>query len=369
MFSANNAWGMWNFRAEVLRHFAERGFRVSVVVPYDETYFEKFRGIGCEPYVLEMNAKGTNPLMDAGVIVRFVRLMHRLRPDLSITYTIKPNIYGGLAARWTHTPYLPVTTGLGYVFIKDTWVSRVAKLLYRVAFRGAEKVWFLNSDDVESFRAARLVADYKVELLPGEGIDLSAFSVCPVVCGPPVFLLVGRMLRDKGVAEYVAAATAIKEKYPEVRFQMLGAVWDDNPAAVSRSQLEAWTKDGNVEWLGQTDDVRPYLERSTCVVLPSYREGIPRTLMEAAAMGRPLVATDVPGCRDVVEDGVNGYLCEAKSVESLTAALEKVLNLTLREREKMGRRGRKLMEERYDVKHVVAQYDAAVERLLSCGET
>lgn len=365
MFSGNNAWAMWNFRAQLVRHFVERGFRVSVTLPRDDVFFQKFRELGAEVYEVTMNAKGTNPLADARVIGRYVKLMRRLRPDLSITFTIKPNIYAGLAARWTHTPYLPVTTGLGYVFIEDSRVSRVAKLLYRVAFRGAEKVWFLNRDDVESFRAARLVAKDKVELLPGEGIDLTHFEPCPLPAEGVTFLFVGRMLRDKGVLEFVEAARRLRERHPSVRWLLLGGVWEDNPAAVSREQLEAWNAEGTVEWLGQQEDVRPYLRAATCVVLPSYREGVPRVLLEGAALARPVIATDAPGCRDVVEDGVNGFLCEVRSAESLAGAMERLLALTPEERAEMGRRGRRLVEERFDLKRILAQYDEAVDRLFS----
>lgn len=365
VFSGNTAWGMWNFRGRVLAHFVERGFRVSVLAPYDEVWSARLRELGCEVYDLPVAAKGTNPLTDLGLYARFVRLFRQLRPDASITYTIKPNIYGSMAAQRLGIPYLPVTTGLGYVFLKRGLVSAVAKGLYRLAFRRARRVWFLNSDDVSTFRRSGLVAADRVEQLPGEGVDLAHFALTDVPEGPGVtFLLVGRMLTDKGVREFVEAAGYVRQHHPEARFQLLGAVWRDNPAAISAEQLEAWQRTGAVECLGATSDVRPYVAAADCVVLPSYREGVPCTLMEAAAMGRPLVATDVPGCREVVQDGVNGYLCRTKDARSLAEAMTRMLELPAEERRAMGLRGRRLMEERFDVRLIVQRYDEAVARLV-----
>lgn len=364
VFSGNNAWGMWNFRSHVLSHFVERGFRVSVLSPYDAVWTPRLEQLGCEVHHVTIHPKGTNPLADTGLFFQYLRLFKSLMPDVSITYTIKPNIYGSLAAQSLGIPYLPVTTGLGYVFLKRGIVSSVAKFLYRVAFHRARTVWFLNRDDVATFRQSGLVSADCVEQLPGEGIDLKRYSVADPPSGAELtFLLVGRMLRDKGVCEFVEAARLLRPRYPLVRFQLLGAVWKDNPSAIAEEELRVWEQAGYVTYLGVTDDVRPYLRAADCVVLPSYREGIPCTLMEAAATGRPLVATDVPGCREVVVDGENGYLCAPRDASSLAAAMERMLKLSPDERRAMGLRGRRLMEERFDVRHIIRRYDEVVERL------
>ncbi len=365
VFSGNNAWGMHNFRSRVLSHFVARGFRVTVLAPYDAEWFPRLEALGCEVVDLPVEAKGTNPLTDLSLLWKYRKKFQALCPDVSITYTIKPNIYGSMAAQSLGIPYLPVTTGLGYVFLKRGLVSLVAKTLYRLAFRRASRVWFLNRDDVETFRRGRLVATEKVEQLPGEGVDLEHFTTAAMPTDSSVtFLLIGRMLTDKGVREFVEAAGYVRRYYPNARFRLLGAVWKDNPAAISAGQLEVWEREGNVEYLGATKDVRPYIADVDCVVLPSYREGVPCTLMEAAAMGRPLVATDVPGCREVVEDGVTGYLCRVKDAASLADAMTRMIELPADERRAMGLRGRRLMEERFDVKHIIHQYDEAVDRLM-----
>lgn len=367
LFSGNNAWGMYNFRKNLLRSYVERGFRVAVSAPYDAEWFGKLEALGCEVYAVEMAAKGTNPMADLGIVWRYWKLLRRLRPNLSITYTIKPNIYGSVAAQVLGIPYLPVTTGLGYVFISETTISKIARALYRVAFWKAERVWFLNRDDIASFKRARLVAEERIEQLPGEGIDLSRFAFKPMRGRQNdglTFLLVGRMLRDKGVTEFVEAARTVRERHPAARFLLLGNVWEANPAAISRKEIAAWAAQGVVEYCGATNDVRPYLEDADCVVLPSYREGVPCTLMEAAAVGRPLIATDVPGCREVVEHGLNGFLCEARSAESLAAAMELMIGIPAGVRARMGRCGRRLMEKKFDVEHVIARYDEALRHIM-----
>ena len=365
VFSGNHAWGMWNYRGHVLAHFAARGVRVSVLAPYDATWFPKLQELGCEVHHISINAKGPNPIKDMGLYLQYRRMFKKLRPDASITYTIKPNIYGSLAAQSLKIPYLPITTGLGYVFLQRGIVPWIAKQLYRFAFSHARKVWFLNQDDVRTFQDSKLVDAGHVEQLPGEGIDLDHFALTGLPVSPQTtFLLIGRMLTDKGVREFVGAASYVRHHYPATRFLLLGAVWKDNPAAISSTQLDDWQRQGYVEYLGATTDVRPYIAQADCVVLPSYREGVPCTLMEAAAMGRPLIATDVPGCREVVQDGVNGFLCKAKDAVSLADAMKRMISLSAEERQQMGLRGRRLMEERFDIRLIIKRYDEAVRLLL-----
>ena len=366
-FSANTAWGMYNFRAPVLSHFICKGYRVSVIVPYDEVYSKCLEELGCRVYSIVLNSKGTNPFKDIGLLLQYRRLFREIKPDMSITYTIKPNIYGSMAANSLHIPYLPITTGLGYVFLSQNVVSLVAKVLYRIAFSQAKKVWFLNRDDVQTFLEQHLIDASKVEQLPGEGINLDRFQqkTLPGKEHGIRFLFVGRMLTDKGVQEYVEAARFLKNKYPDVVFQLLGAIWEENPAAVRKEQIDEWIAEGVVDYLGTTTDVRPFLEQAHCIVLPSYREGIPCTLMEGAAIGRPLVATDVPGCHEVVIDGQNGFLCKVRNSASLANALEKVLKLSISELQEMGNKGRKWMEEKFDINYILKQYDKVVEEIVT----
>ena len=218
---------------------------------------------------------------------------------------------------------------------------------------------------MQTFKEQRLIREDQIELLHGEGIDTAHFSVAPLPSSTDscTFLLVGRILKDKGVAEYVEAARMIRKQYPDSRFLLLGALWEDNPAAISKNQLDEWCREGDIEYLGTTDDVRGPLQKADCVVLPSYREGIPFTLMEGASTGRPLIATDIPGCRDVVIDGKTGFLCEVRNPQSLADAMIKMIKLSPQQRSAMGKAGRAYMEQEFDIKHIIQQYEKVIDEM------
>jgi glycosyltransferase involved in cell wall biosynthesis len=226
-------------------------------------------------------------------------------------------------------------------------------------------VWFLNQDDRTAFFDQNLLAHpERARLLHGEGVDLDEYAFTPLPEREAfVFILIGRLLWDKGVAEYVEAARRLRATYPHVRFQLLGPVGVDNPSAIGRTDVEAWQRDDLIDYLGEAHDVRPHIANADCVVLPSYREGVPRTLMEASAMGRPIVATDVPGCREVVEDGVTGFLCEAKNAASLAEQLERMLTLGARERMEMAAKGREKVAREFDEKTVVERYKGTIRAI------
>ncbi len=367
MFSDNSAWGLFNFRHNVISHFLSLGYRISVCIPYDELYFEKFKKLGCTVYDVPIEGHGMNPFRDLSLVVKYIRLMRSIKPDISITYTIKPNLYAGIAASILHIPYLPIVPGAGQVFVERSAVTIIVRLMYRIAFRRAYRVWFLNEEDVELFRRERLVSTEKIERLNSEGIDLETFSLRTFDKKPQpfTFIFIGRLLREKGVEYYVNAARHVKSIYPEVKFLLLGMQDDSSKNAISRQDIKNWQQAGLVEYLGSTPDVIPLLKTSDCLVLPSYyREGVPRSLMEGAAVGLPIITTDNTGCREVVLDGVTGYLCRVKDAVSLADAMTRMIELPADERRAMGLRGRRLMEERFDVKHIIRQYDEAVDRLM-----
>lgn len=365
--SGNTAWGMYNFRGKVLEHFAKT-WDVTVIVPHDDIFSKKIQDLGCEVIDIDIQSKGRNPLADIWLTIRYIQILRKIKPDLSITYTIKPNIYASIAASFLKIPFLPITTGLGYIFLHNNMTSKVAKSLYKFAFSKASKVWFLNKDDMRIFKDAKLIASEKVELLHGEGIDTDKLFTVPLNTSKRnlTFLLIGRMIADKGLYEYVDAARMVKSKYPDVEFQLLGPLWPGNPAAVSEEQLMKWHKEGVVQYLGATNNVSQYIEKVDCVVLPSkYREGVPFTLMEGASKGRPLIATDIPGCQDVIIDGVTGFLCEVKNVKSLSQAMIKMIELSPEERQNMGTAGRNYMVHEFDIKKIIKQYDEFADSVLN----
>lgn len=354
---ANTAWSIFNFRHGLLLRLLNDGYRITVIAPYD-SFSEKLKIIGCGVVDLPMSAKGANPLEDIKLMTVLYRLYRKIKPNFIIHYTIKPNIYGSLAAKLAGVPSLAITTGLGYTFVNDNLVARIARHLYKFAFRFPKEVWFLNEDDRQTFLNYRLVSESKATLLHGEGVDVSHFSPMPMVRedGAVTFLLIARMLWDKGIGEYVGAAKIVREKYPDARFQLLGACDVPNPSIISREQISEWEAEGIIEYLGTTDDVRNMIANADCVVLPSYREGIPRTMLEAAAMAKPLIVSDAPGCKDVVIDGKTGLLCKVKSRDSLTAALESIINQSQQERLEMGAAGRDFILENFDESVVIKRY-------------
>jgi glycosyltransferase involved in cell wall biosynthesis len=360
----NTAWAIYTYRQGLLSALTASGARVTVIAPRDRT-FEPLAALGCHCIDLPVTSKGTNPVDDLRTLLALFKHYRALKPDVVFHYTIKPNIYGSIAAKLAGVQSVAVTTGLGYVFIQHSRAAQVAKKLYRFAFRFPREVWFLNRDDQAAFVEGKLlVHPERARLLHGEGVDLEQFAFTPLREGAEFrFVLIGRLLWDKGVGEYVEAARQLRERYPRARFQLLGPVGVDNPSAITRDEVATWEREGVIEYLGEAHDVRPFIADADCVVLPSYREGVPRTLMEASAMGRPIVATDVPGCREVVADGVNGLLCEVRNAASLAGSLARMLDMSDTERRAMAERGRQKVATEFDERVVVETYKDLVRKI------
>ena len=368
--TVNAAWNIWNFRRPVIAALLAEGHRVTILAPGDEQVGNLER-LGCRVRPLAMDQKGLNPLGDFLLMRRMKQAFADERPDVILSYTIKNNIYGALAARSLGIPFIPNVSGLGTAFLSGGGLQFVAEQLYRSAFRRLPAVFFQNQDDRDLFVARRLVRPEQTRLLPGSGIDLERFAAAayPPADDAPTFLMIGRLLRDKGVHEFVAAAQLVKQRHPGARFQLLGAVDARNRTAIDRATVLEWQRAHGIEYLGTCDDVRPHIARAHCVVLPSYREGAPRTLIEAAAMARPLIASDVPGCRSVVEHGATGFLCDVRSGESLAQACLAFLGLPRDARIAMGKAGRAKMEREFDQAYVVDAYRWAIADALQHSST
>ena len=361
VIAANTSWNLVNFRGNLIGALRQRGFRVIAVAPRD-THSKRLENMVDEYHALDFRSAAISPVQDVKLFVRYVRLLRLIRPAFFLGFTIKPNIYGSLAARLLGIAVINNVSGLGTAFIKHGMITRIATGLYRQAFRRSATVFFQNEDDRKQFVAAKIVNVTQTRLLPGSGIDLDRFTPAPVPADQPFcFLLIGRLLWDKGVQEFIDAASIVKEQCPSARFQILGFADVDNRTAVPRATLEGWKDDGLVEYLGAADDVRPFIRAANCVVLPSYREGLPRSLLEASAMARPIVATDVPGTRDVVEHGITGLLCEVRSARSLAKAMLAMIARTDEERSEMGKAGRRRVERHFDIEAVTRRYLQAVD--------
>lgn len=366
VIALNTAWNLVNFRSGLIKALVAQGYEVVAVAPEDE-YASQLHTLGCRYLPLPMDNKGTHPGRDLLLLARFSRLMRSQKPDVFLGYTVKPNVYGSLAAHALQIPVINNVAGLGTVFIKGGWLNQLVSGLYRIALSRSARVFFQNEDDRQLFISGGLVSESVTDRLPGSGVDLSKFQPTPLPARHTVrFLLIARMLWDKGVGEYVEAARLLKQRGIHAECCLLGFLDVQNPAAISRKQMDDWVAEGVVRYLGVSDNVREEISQADCVVLPSfYREGTPRTLLEAAAMARPIVTTDSVGCRDVVDDGVNGYLCKPKDASDLADKMERIVSMSPAEREAMGQRGREKVERQFDEEIVIRKYLEAIEIAIS----
>lgn len=369
LVAANAAWNLVNFRAGLIRGLVAAGYEVVTVAPPDE-YAPQLIELGCRYIPLSMDNKGTHPGHDLLFFLRLLRLLRQENPAIYLGYTIKLNIYGSLAAHALGIPVINTIEGLGTVFMQKTWLTYFVSWLYRMSLLRSSKIYFLNDEDMTLFIDNDLVPKPVADRLPGIGVDLDHFVPVPLPDNTPLrFLLIARMLWDKGVGEFVEAARMLRKQGLDADFCLLGFLDVQNPAAISRQQMDEWTAEGAIRYLGVSDNVAEEIALADCIVLPSYREGVPRTLLEAAAMARPIVATDAIGCRDVVDDGINGYLCKLRDAADLADKIARMATLSHAEREAMGRRGRKKMEREFDEQIVINKYLQAIEEILNRPES
>ena len=366
LISINASWNIVNFRRGLVAALQEAGYRVAALAPADG-HSGMLEAMGVDYHPIEMDRQGVSPARDLALLRRYHQALRRIRPDIYLGYTAKPNIYGSLAAQALGIKVINNVAGLGTAFIRQGLLTRIVSSLYRLAFRRSHVVFFQNQDDMAQFLRDGIVKPVQARLIPGSGVDLAHFSVAEP--GREAnegfrFLLGSRLMWDKGVGEYVEAARLVRREVPEARFQILGFLDVENRTAVSRADVERWGAEGVVEYLGHTDDVRPFLAAADCIVLPSYREGLPRILLEGAALGRPLVATDVPGCRQVVVDGDNGFLCEVRNPRSLADAMLKLIRLPADRRAELGRNARMRVERDYDERIAIGAYLDAIASAL-----
>ncbi|CAD86178.1 MAG TPA: glycosyltransferase family 4 protein [Nitrosomonas europaea] len=368
IIALNAAWNLVNFRANLIRGLAAAGYEVVAIAPPDE-YAPRLAELGCRYVPLSMDNKGTHPGRDLLLFWRFLQLLRKEKPAVYLGYTVKPNIYGSLAAHLLGVPVINNIAGLGAVFIQEGWLTRLVQRLYRVALSRSAKVFFQNNVDRALFVSKNLVSDVVTDRLPGSGIDLNRFVPVPLPDKTPLrFLLIARMLWDKGVGEFVEAARILKKQGVNAEFCLLGFLDVQNPTAISRQQMDEWIAEGVIRYLGVSDNVAEEIALADCVVLPSYREGIPRTLLEAAAMARPIVAADAVGCRDVVDDSINGYLCRPRDATDLADKISRIVALSCIERTAMGLHGREKMEREFDERIVIDKYLRAIEEILNRPE-
>jgi len=362
---SNVSWNLYNFRLSLMYAMRDEGYDVIAIAPYDR-YSQKIIDAGFEFHDIKMNAQGTNFIEDIKTTYEFYKLFKKVSPDIICQYTIKPNIYGSLVANFLNIKTINNIAGLGTLFIKESFVTKIAKKLYQISQSKANKVFFQNREDFNFFISQGIVNANKCDILPGSGVDTKRFSPQLKSSSDTVrFLFIARMIWEKGVTEYVEAARIIKKKYSNVEFCMLGFLEVENPGAVTKNEMNEWVNEGIINYLGVSDKVCEVIHTADCVVLPSYyREGTPKTLLESGSSGKPLITTDNVGCRDVVNHGINGYLCEPRSSKDLADKIEMFLNLSHEEKMTMGDESRKKMKNEFDEKLVIKKYIEALDEIV-----
>lgn len=364
---SNTSWSLYNFRLSLMKAIKDEGYEVIAVAPHDE-YSQKLIDLGFEYHDIRMNNKGTNPIEDIKTTLNFYSLYKKIKPDGVLHYTIKPNIYGTIASSILGIRVINNIAGLGTLFITQNFITKIAKVLYKFSQSKADKIFFQNRDDFEMFTMEELVKKSKCDILPGSGVDTNRFKPINRVRTDDTFrfLLIARMLWDKGVGEYVEAAKIFHSRsVVNVEFLLLGFLDTSNHSAITKEQMNKWVESGLVNYLGVSDNVEYEIAKADCIVLPSYyREGTPRTLLESASMAKPIITTDNVGCKDVVDDGVNGFLCKMRDVNDLVSKMEKIISFNENDRDIMGLKGREKMIKEFDEKIVIDKYLDAIESLL-----
>lgn len=340
----------------------DKGFRIIAIAPPDE-HASAVERLGAQFIPLKnLTRKGLNPLREALLIRELAKIYKREKIAFALHFTIKPVIYGTLAGRLAGTRSINTVTGLGYAFLSKGVVNKVVKQLYRFSLQFADQVFLQNRDDLHLFLEEKLSPVDRTDSIPGSGINTDFFFPRNVALEGTHFLFIGRLLYDKGIKEYVEAAKLVREKYPKVHFHVLGALDQGNPAAIQAQELEEWTKQGWITYHGTTTDTRPFIASSTAVVLPSYREGLPRVMLEAMAMAKPIITTDVPGCREVVPEGKNGLLVKVKDAEALATGMFEMIQTKPDQLEIMGLEGREIAVQLFSESVIVRRYLDFIQR-------
>jgi glycosyltransferase involved in cell wall biosynthesis len=363
---ANTSWYLFNFRLNLMLFLRELGYQPIALAPLDDysTRFEQYQ----IPFIpIAIDNKGTNPLTDSLLIAKLALLFAKEKPAAILSYTPKCNIYASLAARLIHIPIINNISGLGSVFIKEGMLAQLVTSLYKIALKKSATVFFQNKDDLALFINKALVTKSITALLPGSGVDTEAFA--PVKFSKNdnrfIFLCVARLLKDKGIVELVEATRLLKSQYPSIECHLVGFLDAKNPTAISAVEMQQWLDERVITYLGVSDNVKAIIPLADCVVLPSYREGTPRSLLEAASMAKPIITTDAVGCREVVDDGINGFLCQIKNSLDLKDKMEAMFLLSNEQREQMGNKGREKMIQQFNETIVLEQYAIAIKKIAS----
>jgi len=359
--SINTSWNVYNFRKGLVIDLLKKGNQVYILAPKDE-YSVKLEELGCTFIDVPMRNKSYNPVYDFILLLKYIIHLRKLNLDYFLTYTIKPNIYACIASRLTNTRVIANVSGLGTAFVTKSIRATIARKLYQFALKYSHKVFFQNKDDQNLFVSKGLIEEQKTDVLPGSGVDLEFFSSQKASQKNIRFTVIARTLYAKGIIEYIEAAQLIKKSHPNIEFYWVGKSEHEEGLGVNEEQMNSWDNKGIITYVNFTDDVKAIIEDSSCIVLPSYREGTPKSLLEGMAMSKPIVTTQTPGCKDLVIPGENGFLCEAKNASKLADALKSIIRLSNNELVLMGEKSRSFVENQYDQNIVIKKYIQTLQK-------
>jgi glycosyltransferase len=355
---ANHDIVLYNFRLELIERLLLDRHEVFIVFPYGNR-INDLKKLGCQYIKIDMDRHGTNPVKDLKLLANYKKVLKSIKPDMVFTYTIKPNIYGALACKALKIPCVVNITGLGIAVEQRGILQKITLALYKIALKKVQTIFFQNEENMRFFKEKKLYPE-KHKLLPGSGVNLEKFIPLeyPEEKDGIRFLFIGRIMRSKGVLELFECARRIRAKYENVFFDVVG--WDDGGLVV---EIEKAAKERAIVFHGRQDNVISFIQKAHCIVLPSYFEGMSNVLLEAAASARPVIASDVSGCRETFEEGITGFSCKVKDVESLEAAIKQFLQLPYGKKVEMGRKGRAKVEKEYDRNIVIERYMEELTRI------
>jgi len=366
VLTSNSSWNLFNFRLGLIRELIKRGYIVVVLTPKDN-YSIKLEEEGCIFEDIDIWNSSINPLNDLRTLFSYCAKIKNIAPNLILTYTAKTNIYCSIATRFLGIPTINNITGIGSGFLRGLYLRSFLTLLYKFALRKSHLVFFQNQEDLNLFDSLKITKKLNTKLIPGSGINIRYFEEFEKGTNPRknsfIFLMISRIIKDKGVREFVDAARKVKKKFPNSFFKILGNHKSDNISSINKEILDKWKREKVVEFVEFSNDIRPHICNSDCIVLPSYREGLPKSLLEGMIMEKPIIASDVPGCKELVINDFNGYLCKVRNEEDLAKQMIKMLNLSESDRIKMGLNGKKFVEEKYDENFIIDVYLEEISKL------
>lgn len=363
ILNANNGFVIYNFRYNLMKELEKQGYRIICMAGKDSS-IEEINNNGWEFIDSNLDRRGTSILNDLKLFFFYLKVLKKEKPDYLLNFTIKPNIYGTLAGKMMRVPTINNVTGLGDVFDTDNVTSKIVKLLYKISFKFPKKVFFQNNDDLEIFLNNKLIDKEICDRLPGSGVEVDRFIPLEKTRedNKKVFLFLGRISNKKGVRIINEVSKILTPKYPNIEFQLLGKVYTDEDGHISKEELSKWEKESNIRYIGTSKDVRNEIKEADCIIFPSYyREGVPRSLIESASMGKPILTTDNVGCRDIVEDGYNGYLAKPNDINSMVEIVEKFINLSEKDQKNLGNNGRIKVLKEFDEEIVINKYLRVIE--------